>query len=360
MAKEALSAKFGDLLAVDEDELLLLDDDERQELLSEAVIAKRAGLPHVAYLARGTAETYGEEEEDLVHAEAELEDDLEALAKIDKTFITDPVRLYLKEIGHAPLLTREQEVELAKRVEAGDGLALQQFVQANLRLVVSIAKRYVGRGITLLDLIQEGNIGLMRAVHKFDWRRGHKFSTYATWWIRQAITRAISDQSRTIRLPAHIGDALTQYTRTYQKLVQDFGRMPTPEEVAQVMGLEVDKIHRLTSAGQRTVSLEMPVGEGEDTQLGDFIRDDGAKAPDEAATQLLLKEHMLRVLDSLTPRERRILRLRFGLDDGHQRTLAEVAEEFGISRERVRQIEGEALVKLRHPMVSRKLRDYLQ
>jgi RNA polymerase primary sigma factor len=279
--------------------------------------------------------------------EADLERDLDVLQKLDPNFINDPVRLYLREIAETALLTHAQEIDLAKRVEDGDLQAVQQFVRANLRLVVSIAKRYVNRGLTLLDLIQEGNIGLMRAVQKYDWRKGFRFSTYATWWIRQAITRAIADQSRTIRLPVHMGDSISRYRKTLNQLAQHMGRQPTPEEVAEAMEVAPEKIHQIVQAAQRTISLETPIGNEDDTSLGDLIADEVSETPYEAASESMLKRDVGAALDTLSARERLVLQLRFGLGQGHQHTLAEVGEQLQISRERVRQIENEALQKLR-------------
>lgn len=279
--------------------------------------------------------------------EADLERDLDVLQRLDPNFINDPVRLYLREIAETPLLTHEQEIELAKRVEDGDLMAVQQFVRANLRLVVSIAKRYVNRGLTLLDLIQEGNIGLMRAVQKYDWRKGFRFSTYATWWIRQAITRAIADQSRTIRLPVHMGDSISRYRKTINQLAQGLGRQPTPEEVAEAMEVAPEKIQQIVQASQRTISLETPIGNEDDTSLGDLIADEVSETPYDAASESMLKRDVSAALDTLAPRERLVIQLRFGLGQGHQHTLAEVGEQLQISRERVRQIENEALQKLR-------------
>ncbi len=287
--------------------------------------------------------------------------ELSTLTMGDEEMMGDPVRMYLKEISHSPLLTAEEEVELAKRVEQGDSRALHKLVRANLRLVVSIAKNYVGRGLSLLDLIQEGNIGLMRAVQKYDWRRGFRFSTYATWWIRQAITRAIADQARTIRLPVHVSDTISRYMRASRGLLQELGRNPSPEEVAEAMGISAEKLQDMLTASQKPVSLETPVGEEEEDRLGDFIRDHAARSPEEAATEQMLREDTKHFLDTLTPRERRIIQLRFGMDDGRQRTLEEVAKEFGLSRERVRQVEAEALRKLRDSKAAlRRLREYLE
>jgi RNA polymerase primary sigma factor len=282
-----------------------------------------------------------------VEQEADLERDLDVLQRLDPNFINDPVRLYLREIAETPLLTHDQEIELAKRVEDNDLQAVQQFVRANLRLVVSIAKRYVNRGLTLLDLIQEGNIGLMRAVQKYDWRKGFRFSTYATWWIRQAITRAIADQSRTIRLPVHMGDSISRYRKTLNQLAQSLGRQATPEEVAEAMEVAPEKIHQIVQAAQRTISLETPIGNEDDTSLGDLIADEVSETPYEAASESMLKRDVSAALDTLSARERLVLQLRFGLGQGHQHTLAEVGEQLQISRERVRQIENEALQKLR-------------
>ena len=273
--------------------------------------------------------------------------------------IDDPVRMYLKEIGKVPLLTAEEEIEIAKRLEEGDESAKQKLAEANLRLVVSIAKRYVGRGMLFLDLIQEGNLGLIKAVEKFDYRKGFKFSTYATWWIRQAITRAIADQARTIRIPVHMVETINKLIRVSRQLLQEYGREPTPEEIAKEMGISESKVREIIKIAQEPVSLETPIGEEEDSHLGDFIPDDDAPAPAEAASFTLMKEQLMDVLDTLTPREEKVLRLRFGLDDGHQRTLEEVGKEFNVTRERIRQIEAKALRKLRHPSRSKKLRDYL-
>ena len=273
--------------------------------------------------------------------------------------IDDPVRMYLKEIGKVPLLTAEEEIEIAKRLEAGDESAKQKLAEANLRLVVSIAKRYVGRGMLFLDLIQEGNLGLIKAVEKFDYRKGFKFSTYATWWIRQAITRAIADQARTIRIPVHMVETINKLIRVSRQLLQQYGREPTPEEIAAEMGISEAKVREIIKIAQEPVALETPIGEEEDSHLGDFIPDDDAPAPAEAASFTLMKEQLMDVLDTLTPREEKVLRLRFGLDDGHQRTLEEVGKEFNVTRERIRQIEAKALRKLRHPSRSKKLRDYL-
>ena len=273
--------------------------------------------------------------------------------------IDDPVRMYLKEIGKVPLLTADQEIELAKRLEEGDESAKQQLAEANLRLVVSIAKRYVGRGMLFLDLIQEGNLGLIKAVEKFDYRKGFKFSTYATWWIRQAITRAIADQARTIRIPVHMVETINKLIRVSRQLLQEHGREPTPEEIAREMNISESKVREIIKIAQEPVSLETPIGEEEDSHLGDFIPDEDAPAPAEAASFALMKEQLMEVLDTLTPREEKVLRLRFGLDDGRQRTLEEVGKEFNVTRERIRQIEAKALRKLRHPSRSKKLRDYL-
>ncbi len=295
----------------------------------------------------------------------EVAEDSEEEAEVDLSIpegvgIDDPVRMYLKEIGRVPLLTAEDEIELAIRMEAGDDGAKRRLAEANLRLVVSIAKRYVGRGMLFLDLIQEGNLGLIKAVEKFDHRKGFKFSTYATWWIRQAITRAIADQARTIRIPVHMVETINKLIRVSRQLLQELGREPSPEEIAKVMEIPVERVREIMKIAQEPVSLETPIGEEEDSHLGDFIPDEDALAPSDAASFILLKEQLEEVLETLTPREEKVLRLRFGLDDGRTRTLEEVGQEFGVTRERIRQIEAKALRKLRHPSRSKKLKDYLE
>ena len=291
--------------------------------------------------------------------EVEVEKELD-LTLPEGINIDDPVRMYLKEIGKVPLLTAEEEIELAKRMEEGDEEAKKKLAEANLRLVVSIAKRYVGRGMLFLDLIQEGNLGLIKAVEKFDFHKGFKFSTYATWWIRQAITRAIADQARTIRIPVHMVETINKLIRISRQLVQELGREPTAEELAVAMEMPEDKVREIMKIAQEPVSLETPIGEEEDSHLGDFIPDDDIPAPAEAAAFTLLKEQLMEVLDTLTEREEKVLRLRFGLDDGRARTLEEVGREFKVTRERIRQIEAKALRKLRHPSRSKKLKDYLE
>ena len=281
------------------------------------------------------------------------------MAVPDGVSIEDPVRMYLKEIGKVPLLTAEEEKELAMKMEAGDMEAKKRLAEANLRLVVSIAKRYVGRGMLFLDLIQEGNLGLIKAVVKFDYRKGYKFSTYATWWIRQAITRAIADQARTIRIPVHMVETINKLIRVQRQLLQELGRKPYPEEIAEKMGLPVERVREIQKISQEPVSLETPIGEEEDSHLGDFIQDDNVPVPAEAAAFTLLKEQLVEVLGTLTEREQKVLCLRFGLEDGRARTLEEVGKEFDVTRERIRQIEAKALRKLRHPSRSRKLKDYL-
>ncbi len=277
----------------------------------------------------------------------------------DGISIEDPVRMYLKEIGKVPLLSAEEEIELAKKMELGDQEAKKRLAEANLRLVVSIAKRYVGRGMLFLDLIQEGNLGLIKAVEKFDYRKGYKFSTYATWWIRQAITRAIADQARTIRIPVHMVETINKLIRVSRQLLQELGREPSPEEIAEEMNMPADRVREILKISQEPVSMETPIGEEEDSHLGDFIEDDNVPAPSDAAAFTLLKEQLVEVLGTLTEREQKVLRLRFGLDDGRARTLEEVGKEFNVTRERIRQIEAKALRKLRHPSRSRKLKDYL-
>lgn len=294
--------------------------------------------------------------EDINEDIAEIESDIggESIA------IDDPVRMYLKEIGKVPLLSAQEEIDLAKRMAEGDQEAKQKLAEANLRLVVSVAKRYVGRGMLFLDLIQEGNLGLIKAVEKFDYCKGYKFSTYATWWIRQAITRAIADQARTIRIPVHMVETINKLIRVNRQLLQEYGREPRPDEIAREMGISEDKVREIIKVAQEPVSLETPIGEEEDSHLGDFIPDDDAPAPAEQAAFTLLKEQLMEVLDTLTPREKKVLRLRFGLDDGKARTLEEVGREFNVTRERIRQIEAKALRKLRHPSRSKKLKDFLE
>ncbi len=274
--------------------------------------------------------------------------------------VDDPVRMYLKEIGKVPLLSADEEIELAKKMENGDEEAKKKLCEANLRLVVSIAKRYVGRGMLFLDLIQEGNLGLIKAVDKFDWRKGYKFSTYATWWIRQAITRSIADQARTIRIPVHMVETINKLIRVSRQLLQEYGREPLPEEIAEEMGISEEKVREILKIAQEPVSLETPIGEEEDSHLGDFIPDEEVPAPAEAAAFSMLKEQLVEVLDTLTEREQKVLKLRFGLDDGRARTLEEVGKQFDVTRERIRQIEAKALRKLRHPSRSKKLKDYLE
>ena len=274
--------------------------------------------------------------------------------------VDDPVRMYLKEIGKVPLLTAQEEIELAKRMENGDEAAKQKLCEANLRLVVSIAKKYVGRGMLFLDLIQEGNLGLIKAVDKFDWKKGYKFSTYATWWIRQAITRSIADQARTIRIPVHMVETINKLIRVSRQLIQEKGREATPEEIAEEMGISEEKVREILKIAQEPVSLETPIGEEEDSHLGDFIPDEDVPAPAEAAAFSMLKEQLVEVLDTLTEREQKVLKLRFGLEDGRARTLEEVGKKFDVTRERIRQIEAKALRKLRHPSRSKKLKDYLE
>ena len=273
--------------------------------------------------------------------------------------IDDPVRMYLKEIGKVPLLSTKEELDLAERMDKGDQEAQRELAEANLRLVVSIAKRYVGRGMLFLDLIQEGNLGLIKAVEKFDYKKGYKFSTYATWWIRQSITRAIADQARTIRIPVHMVETINKLLRVTRQLLQEYGREPTHEELSKELGISVERVREIQKIAQDPVSLETPIGEEEDSHLGDFIQDESAPAPADSATYMLLREQLKTVLDTLTSREARVLKLRFGLDDGKMRTLEEVGSEFGVTRERIRQIEAKALRKLRHPSRSKKLRDYL-
>ena len=292
-----------------------------------------------------------------------VQEDLSDMSAPEGVSIDDPVRMYLKEIGKVPLLTADEEIEIAKQLESGTDEekeeAKRKLAEANLRLVVSIAKRYVGRGMLFLDLIQEGNLGLIKAVEKFDYTKGFKFSTYATWWIRQAITRAIADQARTIRIPVHMVETINKLIRVSRQLLQEYGREPTPEEIAKEMGISENKVREIIKIAQEPVSLETPIGEEEDSHLGDFIPDDDAPAPAEAASFALMKEQLMEVLDTLTPREEKVLRLRFGLDDGHQRTLEEVGKVFNVTRERIRQIEAKALRKLRHPSRSKKLKDYI-
>ncbi|MCT4632891.1 MAG: RNA polymerase sigma factor RpoD [Firmicutes bacterium] len=298
-----------------------------------------------------------EKEVKVEEEEEEVEIDLSIPKGIS---IDDPVRMYLKEIGKVPLLSGEEEIKLAQAMEEGDEYAKQKLCEANLRLVVSIAKRYVGRGMLFLDLIQEGNLGLIKAVEKFDWRKGYKFSTYATWWIRQAITRAIADQARTIRIPVHMVETINKLVRISRQLLQELGREPKPEEIAKEMDMPVEKVREILKIALEPVSLETPIGEEEDSHLGDFIPDNDAPAPADAAAFSMLKEQLIEVLDTLTPREQKVLKLRFGLEDGRARTLEEVGKRFEVTRERIRQIEAKALRKLKHPSRSKKLKDYLE
>ena len=302
--------------------------------------------------------SHDDDDHDLTGGDESDEDFEASMAK--GIAVDDPVRMYLKEIGKVPLLTAEEEIDLAKRMELGDEEAKKKLCEANLRLVVSIAKRYVGRGMLFLDLIQEGNLGLIKAVDKFDWRKGYKFSTYATWWIRQAITRSIADQARTIRIPVHMVETINKLIRISRQLLQELGREPSPEEIAAEMDISVEKVREILKIAQEPVSLETPIGEEEDSHLGDFIPDDDVPAPAEAAAFSMLKEQLVEVLDTLTEREQKVLKLRFGLEDGRARTLEEVGRQFDVTRERIRQIEAKALRKLRHPSRSKKLKDYLE
>ena len=335
-------------------------DAEQMEKVYEYLEANHIDVLRVSGDGDGIEELDDVDDSDIVLTD---EDDVD-MEKIDLSVpdgisIEDPVRMYLKEIGKVPLLSADEEVELAKRMAEGDEDAKKRLAEANLRLVVSIAKRYVGRGMLFLDLIQEGNLGLIKAVEKFDYHKGFKFSTYATWWIRQAITRAIADQARTIRIPVHMVETINKLIRVSRQLLQELGREPTPEEIAAELDMPVERVREILKISQEPVSLETPIGEEEDSHLGDFIQDDNVPVPAEAAAQTLLKEQLDEVLDTLTEREQKVLRLRFGMDDGRARTLEEVGKEFDETRERIRQIEAKALRKLRHPSRSRKLRDYL-
>ncbi len=338
-------------------------DDMYEQLISRgiAIVSEVELEPGEMELSELEEEEVEDPEVDAVIAEngGAKEIDLESTIPKDIA-VDDPVRMYLKEIGKVPLLTAQEEIELAKRMEAGDEAAKQKLCEANLRLVVSIAKKYVGRGMLFLDLIQEGNLGLIKAVDKFDWKKGYKFSTYATWWIRQAITRSIADQARTIRIPVHMVETINKLIRVSRQLIQEKGREATPEEIAEEMGISEEKVREILKIAQEPVSLETPIGEEEDSHLGDFIPDEEVPAPAEAAAFSMLKEQLVEVLDTLTEREQKVLKLRFGLEDGRARTLEEVGKRFDVTRERIRQIEAKALRKLRHPSRSKKLKDYLE
>ena len=342
-----------------------LDKDQMDEIY-DALIGKGIEIvmenePDDLDLMEIDDEDVDDPEVDAVIAENPEAKEIDLEATISKNIaVDDPVRMYLKEIGKVPLLTAQEEIDLAKRMEAGDEYAKQKLCEANLRLVVSIAKKYVGRGMLFLDLIQEGNLGLIKAVDKFDWTKGYKFSTYATWWIRQAITRSIADQARTIRIPVHMVETINKLIRVSRQLLQEEGRDPTPDEIAEELGISVEKVREILKIAQEPVSLETPIGEEEDSHLGDFIPDDDAPAPAEAAAFSMLKEQLVDVLGTLTEREQKVLKLRFGLEDGRARTLEEVGKKFDVTRERIRQIEAKALRKLRHPTRSKKLKDYLE
>ena len=342
-----------------------LDKDQMDEIY-DALIGKGIEIvmenePDDLDLMEIDDEDVDDPEVDAVIAENPEAKEIDLEATISKNIaVDDPVRMYWKEIGKVPLMTAQEEIDLAKRMEAGDEYAKQKLCEANLRLVVSIAKKYVGRGMLFLDLIQEGNLGLIKAVDKFDWTKGYKFSTYATWWIRQAITRSIADQARTIRIPVHMVETINKLIRVSRQLLQEEGREPTPDEIAEEMGISVEKVREILKIAQEPVSLETPIGEEEDSHLGDFIPDDDAPAPAEAAAFSMLKEQLVDVLGTLTEREQKVLKLRFGLEDGRARTLEEVGKKFDVTRERIRQIEAKALRKLRHPTRSKKLKDYLE
>ena len=359
--------KMNELVALGKKKKSILDVQEINDFFADMELSAEQMEKVFEYLEghnidvlRITADTDDDVDIDNMIAEEE-EVDMENidLSVPEGVSIEDPVRMYLKEIGKVPLLSAEREIELAKRMEEGDEDAKKELAEANLRLVVSIAKRYVGRGMLFLDLIQEGNLGLIKAVEKFDYHKGYKFSTYATWWIRQAITRAIADQARTIRIPVHMVETIYKLIRVSRQLLQELGREPLPEEIAKELDMPVERVREILKISQEPVSLETPIGEEEDSHLGDFIQDDNVPVPAEAAAQTLLKEQLDEVLDTLTEREQKVLRLRFGMNDGRARTLEEVGKEFDVTRERIRQIEAKALRKLRHPSRSRKLRDYL-
>ena len=359
--------KMNELVALGKKKKSILDVQEINDFFADMELSAEQMEKVFEYLEghnidvlRITADTDDDVDIDNMIAEEE-EVDMENidLSVPEGVSIEDPVRMYLKEIGKVPLLSAEREIELAKRMEEGDEDAKKELAEANLRLVVSIAKRYVGRGMLFLDLIQEGNLGLIKAVEKFDYHKGYKFSTYATWWIRQAITRAIADQARTIRIPVHMVETINKLIRVSRQLLQELGREPLPEEIAKELDMPVERVREILKISQEPVSLETPIGEEEDSHLGDFIQDDTVPVPSEAAAQTLLKEQLDEVLDTLTEREQKVLRLRFGMNDGRARTLEEVGKEFDVTRERIRQIEAKALRKLRHPSRSRKLRDYL-
>ena len=367
---ENVQAKFEerlkDLLAVAKKKKNVLEYQEINEFFTDLTLEEEQFDKILETLEQNNVDVLRITEEDDVDDEEIIltEEDEVDVEDIDLTVpdgisIEDPVRMYLKEIGKVPLLSAEEEIELAKKMEMGDLEAKQRLAEANLRLVVSIAKRYVGRGMLFLDLIQEGNLGLIKAVEKFDYRKGYKFSTYATWWIRQAIIRAIADHARTIRIPVHMVETINKLIRVSRQLLQELGREPTPEEIAEQMNMPVERVREILKISQEPVSLETPIGEEEDSHLGDFIQDDNVPVPADAAAFTLLKEQLVEVLGTLTEREQKVLRLRFGLDDGRARTLEEVGKEFNVTRERIRQIEAKALRKLRHPSRSRKLKDYL-
>ena len=353
--KLAFKAKLDQLIAIAKEKKGILEQEDINEVFSDMDLEPSKIEQIYEYLEAQNIDILG----NLNDADMD-ENDIDLSNLPDGISIDDPVRMYLKEIGKVPLLSADQEIELARRMEQGDQEAKKKLAEANLRLVVSIAKRYVGRGMLFLDLIQEGNLGLIKAVEKFDYTKGYKFSNYATWWIRQAITRAIADQARTIRIPVHMVETINKLMRVSRQLLQELGRDPQPEEIAKRMEMPVSKVREIMKISQEPVSLETPIGEEEDSHLGDFIPDEDIPVPAEAAAFTLLKEQLIEVLDTLTEREQKVLRLRFGLDDGRARTLEEVGKEFSVTRERIRQIEAKALRKLRHPSRSKKLKDYLE